>query len=284
MSWIGGSSPKATAETTTKKAESAKTPPSLEYPTTVSARGIAPANAVVERLTASEARFRTVVFFEHGETVEFQFAAAHDDRKVTVRGTVVSRVSNGPRFSYIARNDRMAPQEIDDLARTVSENYRRQAMVRSHEQLVGKLPTTEALTRSSVRVATQFAITYRTPKEDYRQAKAGDVSSGGMLIICREALVQGEPVELRFTLPGDVLAVYPEETAVIDVRKGTAAPVRGDERRPFKEMVLGARVVSHRPLGNGAYAYGLAFTCIDGFQHEEIARYTHAVQRARNRH
>ena len=101
---------------------------------------------------------------------------------------------------------------------------------------------------------------------------------------CTEALVEGEPVELRFTLPSDVLSAYPEETVTLDVRKGTVKPLRNDPHRRFEEMIVGARVVSHRPLGNGTYAYGLAFTCIDGFQREEIARYTHAVQRVRNRH
>ncbi|HZZ01045.1 MAG TPA: PilZ domain-containing protein [Candidatus Baltobacteraceae bacterium] len=238
---------------------------------------------MIEHLSPTECRFRTVVLFEYGEVVEFPFAAA-SGQKAVARGTVVARAQSGPRFIYRVRLDKMSTQEVDELARTMSANYQRQAQMRSNEAAIRSLPTTERLTRSTVRVVTQFPIIYRTPKEDYRHAKAGDVSAGGLLMICGEALVEGEPVELKFTLPSDVLAAYPEETALLDVRTGTATPMRADQRRGFTEMIIGARVVNHRPLGNRTYAYGLAFTCIDGFQHEEIARYTHAVQRARNRH
>lgn len=279
MSWIGSTKHKTVAT----KAEPAKAARSLEFPTTVSTRGIAPANCVIEHLTPAECRFRTVVLFEYGDVVEFPFQASSGHRAVA-RGTVVARAQSGPRFVYRVRLDKMSPQEVDELARTMNANYQRQAQMRTNEAAVRNLPTTERLTRSTVRVVTQFPITYRTPKEDYRQARAGDVSAGGLLMICGEALVEGEPVELKFTLPSEALAAYPEETAVLDVRKGTATPLRNDQRRKFQEMTIGARVVNHRPLGNKTYAYGLAFTCIDGFQHEEIARYTHAVQRARNRH
>jgi hypothetical protein len=280
MSWIGGSTkPKTVAP----KAEPPKATRSLEFPTTVSTRGIAPANCVIEHLTAAECRFRTVVLFEFGDVVEFPFTAANGQRAVA-RGTVVARGQSGPRFVYRVRLDKMTTHEVDELARTMNANYQRQAQMRQQEAAIRNLPTTERLTRSTVRVVTQFPIVYRTPKEDFRQARAGDVSAGGLLMICGEALVEGEPVELKFTLPSDVLSVYPEETMVLDVRKGTAAPLRPDQRRGFSEMTVGARVVNHRPLGNRMYAYGLAFTCIDGFQQEELARYTHAVQRARNRH
>ena len=279
MSWISNTKQKSIVP----KPEPPKAPRSLEFPTTVSTRGIAPANCVIEHLTAAECRFRTVVLFEYGDVVEFPFSAAGGQRAIA-RGTVVARTQSGPRFIYRVRLDKMSPQEVDELARTMNANYQRQAQARSNEAAIRKLPTTERLTRTTVRVVTQFAIIYRTPKEEYRQARAGDVSAGGLLMICNEALVEGEPVELKFTLPSDVLETYPEETVALDVRKGTATSLRNDQRRPFQEMIVGARVVNHRPLGNRTYAYGLAFTCIDGFQHEEIARYTHALQRARNRH
>lgn len=277
MSWIGGS-----AKQTNEKA-APKQSPSLEFATTVSARGIAPANCVIEHLTATECRFRTVVYFDKGEVVEIPFGPPRGTRAIA-RGTVTGRATNGPRFLYRVALNRMTAKEVDELARASTDNHRRQALERRHQEAIRNIPTTERLTRGSVRVTTQFPIVYRTPKENYRNAKAGDVSGGGLLLISNEALVEGEPVELQFTLPSDVLKVYPEETLVLDVRRGTAAPLRPDQRRPFEQMTVGARVVNHRPLGNNTYAYGLAFTCINAFQAEEIARYTHAVQRARNRH
>jgi hypothetical protein len=286
MSWISSGAPKQVA----KKSPAAgaplkpasKAPVSLEFSTTVSARGIAPANAVIEHLTTAECRFRTVVLFDHGAIIELPVAA--QGATGLARGTVVARASNGPRFAYGIRLDRMTADETDALARVITPLYRKQMLARAHDHASRDLPTTERLTRSSVRVMTQFDLVYRTPKQDFRTAKAADVSSGGLLMTCTEALVEGEPVELRFTLPSDVVNAYPEETMVIDLRNRTAKSNRPDQRRGFEEMVVGARVVSHRPLGNNAYAYGLAFTCINGYQREEIARYTHAVQRSRNRH
>jgi hypothetical protein len=289
MSWFGSSSTKAPPQAKAAvKAPAAPAFPassvSVEFPTTVSARGIAPANAVVEHLTAAECRFRTVVYFDPGDVIEFAFGFSQES-KVAVRGKVVTRTSKGPRFIYQMRLEGMPGPDLDRLARTLAECYRRQALTRRHEAMVRNLPTTERLTRSDVRVLARFPMIYRTPKENPRDATAGDVSAGGMLMFCKEALVEGEPVELRFTLPSDVLDALPEETLMLDMRKGTATPARKDRdpRRAFTEMVVGARVVNHRPVGNGTYAYGLAYTCLDGYQAEEIARYANAAQRARSR-
>src|SRR5580704_13197096 len=271
MPWISASPAKPAASRATA---------SLEFVTTVSARGIAPANAVVEHLTASECRFRTVVFFDHGDVIEFEFGI---EPSVLVRGSVVSRTAKGPRFEYRMRLDRMSAKEIDLLAFAVTQSHRRQAIARSNQRTINKLPTTERLTRESVRVLAQFGIMYRTSKDDFKAGKAGDVSTGGLLMTCGDALVEGMPVELRFTLPSDGLKIYPEETLAIDIRTATVTRSRPDPRRRFEEVVIGARVVSQQPVGNGTYRYGLAFTSIDGFQQEEIARYTHASQRAKTR-
>jgi hypothetical protein len=278
MTWFGAT------KTQERGAEPSKAPPSLEFPVSVSARGIAPANAILEHVSVSECRFRTVVLFDTGDGVEFAFGGQQGGTSY-VRGSIVSRKANGPRFVYQMRLDRMSSKEIDELARTINENHRRSAAARSHEQALRTLPSTaDRLTRSSIRVVTQFTVVYRTPKEPYRQGKAGDVSSGGLLITCGSVLAEGTPVELRFTLPSDVLRVYPEETVALDVRNATVTYSRTDPRRPFAEMVLAARVVSAQVVGNGTHRYGLAFSGIDAYSQEEIARYTHAVQRSRNRH
>ncbi len=273
MTWIGSGAKTRAAE--------AVAPQSLELPVSVSARGIAPANAVLEQLTVGECRFRTVVFFDNGDGVEFAYAAATG--AIFVRGSIVSRTTSGPRFVYRMRLDRMSSKEIDQLARAINDNHRRQAAAR-HAQALNAIPTTERLTRTSVRVLTQFALQYRTAKDGYRNAKAGNVSSGGLLMTCPDQLVEGLPVELRFTLPSDVLKVYPEETVALDVRNAVVRHSPNDPRRPFAEMLVGARIVTAQSTENGGYRYGVAFSNIDGYQQEEIARYTHAVQRSRNRH
>ncbi len=80
--------------------------------------------------------------------------------------------AKGPRFEYRMRLDRMSAKEIDLLAFAVTQSHRRQAIARSNQRTINKLPTTERLTRESVRVLAQFAIMYRTSKEDFKPAKA----------------------------------------------------------------------------------------------------------------
>lgn len=281
MSWIGNASRKASPQTA--QAAPSTAPSSLEFPTTVSARGLAPAQAIIEHLTVSEARLRSVLLFDHNSTIEFSFGLSGRPT-VIARGRIVSRAQTGPRFTYRVVLDRMSGSEADELARTVNEAHRRTAMSRSMERQIKKLPTTEALTRRSVRVASEFEMQIRTAKESPKSARCADISAGGMMITCREVLVEGMAVEVRFTLPSDVLEVYPEETVALDLRKREVVrSTRSDLRRPFGEMVILARVATHRVLPGAEYGYGLAFHNLDGFTAEEIARYTHAVQLAKKR-
>src|SRR5215469_12661310 len=95
----------------------------------------------------------------------------------------------------------------------------------------------------------------------------------------KEKLAIGTPVDVRFTLPSSVLEVYPEETVAIDL--SGAMPKRAgrpDLRRPFEEMALKARVVTRFAPVRDHEVYGVAFLEIDGYQREEIARFTHAIQ------
>jgi c-di-GMP-binding flagellar brake protein YcgR len=56
-------------------------------------------------------------------------------------------------------------------------------------------------------------------------------------------------------------------------------------RRPFEEMALRGRVVTRFQPAREREVYGVAFIEIDGYQREEIARFTHAMQlsKLRNR-
>jgi len=277
VTWIGTASKKAAP------AVASETPPSLEFPTTVSARGLSPAQAIIEHLTVSEARLRSVLLFDHNSTVEFSFGLSGRPT-VIARGRIVSRTQKGPRFIYRVVLDRMSGSEADELARTVNEAHRRTALSRSLERSVRNLPTTDGLTRRTVRVSSEFELAFRTPKEAFKPARCADVSAGGMLIACREVLVDGMAIEVKFTLPADVLHVYPEETVALDLRnREVVRSTRSDMRCPFGEMVILARVASHQILPGGEYAYGLAFHNIDGYTTEEISRYTHAAQLAKKR-
>jgi hypothetical protein len=286
VSWIGTASKKtppaaATAAPAAKAALAA--PSSLEFPTTVSARGLAPAQAIIEHLTVSEARLRSVLLFDHNSTVEFSFGLSGRPT-VIARGRIVSRTQKGPRFIYRVVLDRMSGSEADELARTVNEAHRRTALSKSLERKVRALPTTDGLTRRTVRVSSEFELQFRTAKEAFKAARCADVSAGGMMIACHEVLVVGMAIEVRFTLPSEVLEAYPEETVALDLRnREVVRSTRSDMRRPFGEMVILSRVASHQILPGGEYAYGLAFHNVDGYTVEEISRYTHAAQLSKKR-
>src|SRR5262249_53582602 len=139
--------------------------------------------------------------------------------------------------------------------------------------------TTQGQSRAAMRVLTQLSVLYRAASEEFRMGKAGNISSGGLLLTCASAFVDDAILDLRFTLPSDILGVYPEETLAIDLRNNNVRRVgRSDLRRPFEEINVKARIVSSQVVSPGVYRYGIAFVNPDGFAREEIARYVHALQ------
>jgi c-di-GMP-binding flagellar brake protein YcgR len=81
-----------------------------------------------------------------------------------------------------------------------------------------------------------------------------------------------------------VLNVYPAPESRIEITPFGQRRVHvPDNRRPFEEMAIRGRILSRYEAEQGREQYGVAFTDIDGYQREEIARFTHAVQLARIR-
>jgi len=282
MSWISSSPQTSVKDERQKESEPATGSIVLEHETTVHSRNVSGASAIVEHITSSQCRLRTVALFVRNDTVEFEFGIPGRPSARAI-GRVISRVPAGQRFSYIVMLDQMSAAQTDALARAISDVYRRYALSRSLERHVANLPSTDRA-RSDVRVVSQIVVQYRADKGGLLPGKAGDISGGGLSLICPSSLLVGMFVELRFTLPSDVLKVYPEETIAFDLHSASFKGAgRADLRRPFELMVLRARVVSRNAAGSGVQSYGLSFYGIDGFTREEIARYVHAVQLGKRR-
>lgn len=282
MSWFA-SSPRAAVATDNRESESTASMLLIDHETVVNSRNVKDAAGIVEHITSSQCRIRTTAVLVRNDLVEFEIGIPGRPSARAI-GRVISRVPQGQHFSYILMLDQMSAAHHDALARTIAEVYRRHALSRSLEKHVSSLPTTDQRIRSDVRVVSQIAIQYRVDKGELLAGKAGDISGGGLSLTCNTNLLVGMFVELRFTLPSDVLKVYPEETLAFDPRKATmSATGRADLRRPFEVMVVRARVASLNAVSNGARSYGLAFYGIDGFTREEIARYVHAVQLGKRR-
>ena len=249
--WLGAHRA-ARATAASKGRTSVTLEPSLEMPTTITARGIAPVNAIIERLTATQCRLRAVVLLNHHQVLEFEVNLP-GEAPVTVRARVVSCTSKPPRFIYTVSLEDTHERKLDGLARSLNAIHRRER--------------SGGLTRETLRRPAEFAVNYRTTNARAGIGTAMNVSIGGMQIHCCDPLVDGELIQVRFTLPADVLDASPDETAVLFPK-------------PFQEIEVRAHVVYHEPLGKATYEYGLKFADLDRIGCEEIARYTKAVRRS----
>ncbi len=290
MSWIPkkntntGSAPAmaAVATATAQRPRPATHAHSLEMPVVMTVRRLpAPVYGTLMEITAHSARIRSLVLMERGTEVEFEVSIG--GAPITINGRVEARRNAvaGARFEYHLTFEAMPEAQIDMLARSVRELERRAAASRTMQRSIDALPTTDRREqRGSYRALTAFPMLYRREGDAWAQAKIGDISATGIRLNSEELIAIGTMLEMKVTLPSSVLDVYPEETQVIDISQGAPRRVggRADMRRPFEEMTLRGRVVTRFQPVREREVYGVAFIEIDGYQREEIARFTHAIQ------
>jgi hypothetical protein len=219
----------------------------MGFQTVVKTRGVAPAKAIVESITPTECVLRCVLLFDVNDKVEFE-AHLPNRPPFAVHGTIRSRMPVPPRFEYKIA---LAPDALAPPPQPVADERG----------------------RKHVRYEAEFSLQYRTAKEGFRSAKGRNVSTGGLFMTCKEALVVGMFLELHFVLPSDVLSVYSFKRA----------PERSKLKRPFEDIVVQARIVHHRPMGGGQYAYGLNFVGLDRRDRDQIARFVEAMGRVKVR-
>jgi len=256
---------------------------SLEMPVVMSVRRLpAPVYGTLMEITAHGAKIRSLVLMERGTEVEFDLGIGGGP-PLAVNGRVDARrnAPSGARFEYHVVFDRMTEGQVDALARNVRELERRSAAARSIQKAIDSMPTTDRERRGSYRALTAFPVHFRREGEQWGEGRVGDISSTGIRMNCAELIAIGTLLDMRITLPSAVLDVYPEETAVLDISQPNAPRRiggRADMRRPFEELSLRGRVVTRFQPVRDREVYGVAFLEIDGYQREEIARFTHAVQ------
>jgi hypothetical protein len=254
---------------------------SLEMPVVMSVRRLpAPVYGTLMDITSLGARVRSLVLMERGTEVEFDLSLANSE-PITISGRIESRrnAASGARFEYRLSFDAMPESHVEALVYAVRELERRAATSRSIQKQLDALPTTDGERRGSYRALSAFSALFRREGEQWSESKIGDISATGVRMTCETLLAIGALLDVRLTLPSSVLDIYPEETAVLDVTRNVPRRTgRADMRRPFEEMVLRGRVVTRFQPVRERECYGVAFIEIDGYQREEIARFTHAVQ------
>jgi c-di-GMP-binding flagellar brake protein YcgR len=135
--------------------------------------------------------------------------------------------------------------------------------------------------RQSYRASVEFPVVYVADGRDgTRTALANDLSAGGLRLVGDEDFPDDTMVELRFTLPNDLIRDVHVEKEIVQITS------RGKEKKkvmvppdPFTEMSVRAKVViAFLNLRRRKFGHGVQFVDIDERTAEEIQRFIHVWQ------
>lgn len=257
---------------------------SIELPIAVTVGKLpAPVYATLMNISETGCRLRSLILIERDRSVEFELQRPGRS-PLHLNGTILARSQPevGGGYEYGIEFQHVNANERDALARELLDIQRREAKARAEAREGdhgGHGAGAAAQRRTSVRTSASFPIRYRVQDRIFVVAEASDISTGGLRLTCGETLPIGSELELQFTLPSAVLDVYPKATERTEISPFGPRRVRlPDNRRPFEEMILRARVVGRLEPQHGRELYGIQFIDIDGYQREEVARFTHAAQ------
>jgi len=136
--------------------------------------------------------------------------------------------------------------------------------------------------RIAYRAAVEFPVLYSiVGRTGWREASASDLSAGGLRLMVDEDVPVGSLIDLRFTLPNELVrGVYTEK--VIEERTITGRTHTRHKRippAPFVAMRLRARVVvASLNVRREQFAHGVQFAEIDASTREEVQRFIHMWQ------
>lgn len=260
---------------------------SIELPIAVSVRGLpAPVYGTLINISESGCRLRSLILIDRNRLIEFELTRP-GSAGIKLRGRVLSRATpqSDAGYEYGVAFEDLSPAQADLLAREIAEMQRRAASARVAAREAAKYVSGGGRQRrTSVRTMYSVPVRYRPANRPARMGEANDISAGGLRLLCTDTLAIGSDLELRFTLPSNVLNVYPAPEQRLEITPFGQRRVHvPDNRRPFEEMVVRGRILARYQAEEGREVYGVAFSDIDGYQREEVARFTHAVQLARIR-
>jgi c-di-GMP-binding flagellar brake protein YcgR len=260
---------------------------SIELPIAIEAGLPAPVYGTLVNISETGCRIRSLILIDRDRDVRFELKRP-GHKAISLKGRIVARATppSGGGYEY-GVTFVLTNSEREVLLREIQEMQRREAAARADNRpqtVAPPPPATGKQRRGSVRTMVGFPVRYRTPGKPAIVAEANDVSMGGLRLITVEKIDIGTMVELRFTLPNSVLWVYPAAEQRTEITPFGERRIRiPDNRRSFDEMLVHGRVVSRFAPQREREVYGVQFTDIDGYQREEVARFTHAVQLAKLR-
>jgi c-di-GMP-binding flagellar brake protein YcgR len=254
---------------------------SIELPIVITVGGLpAPVYGTLINISESGCRFRSLIVIDRNRSVEFQLQRAGRPA-LALRGHVVTRATpvQGGGSEYGVKFDTVSDAERESLAKEIAEMQRREAAARNDGRNGPVQPLDEKQRRRNVRTLASFPIRYRLPNRGSEEGDASDISAGGLRLRSAQTLAIDSALELRFTLPSEILGVYPPAAERAEISPFGQRRVRiPDNRRPFSELTIRGRVVSRFAQTRTHTIYGVQFLDLDGYAREEIARFMHAVQ------
>ncbi|MBV8722269.1 MAG: PilZ domain-containing protein [Candidatus Eremiobacteraeota bacterium] len=260
---------------------------SIELPIAVSVRGLpAPVYGTLINISESGCRLRSLILLDRNRLIEFELTRP-GSQGIKLRGRVLSRATpqSDAGYEYGVAFEELSAAQSDLLAREIAEMQRRAAGARIAAREAAKYVAGGGKQRrTSVRTLYSVPVRYRPVNRSAAMGEANDLSAGGLRLLCPDVLAIGSELEIRFTLPSAVLTVYPAAEQRFEITPFGQRRVHvPDNRRAFEEMAVRGRILARYESEQSREVYGVAFTDIDGYQREEIARFTHAVQLSRLR-
>lgn len=164
------------------------------------AGGNAPVMAIIEYLSGTECRMRSVNDFPIGQHVTFS-AALHGAPTLALEGTIVANQQKGARRAYVVSLKTSAGQ-VDAINRAIEAARSR------HAAHVLDVHTGNGLTRSSVRIPVDFDVSYAQSGLGARIAHATNISAGGILMDTKEQLPVGASIEIEIPLGSERAKVH----------------------------------------------------------------------------
>jgi c-di-GMP-binding flagellar brake protein YcgR len=135
--------------------------------------------------------------------------------------------------------------------------------------------------RQSYRASVEFPVVYAVEgRSGSRTAVANDLSAGGLRLIGDEDLPDETVVELRFTLPNDLIqSVHVEKEVFVNTPRGKTKKKVMVPPDPFRPMAVHAKaVIAFLNVRRRKFAHGVQFLDIDERTQEEIQRFIHVWQ------
>jgi c-di-GMP-binding flagellar brake protein YcgR len=152
---------------------------------------------------------------------------------------------------------------------------------RSNPLLKPPQPGGPAQKRTAFRMPVEFDIVYTLDgRRGRRNARANDLSAGGLRLSCDEDFLKGSILTLEFKLPDEFLANMTIEKEVYEQSPFGLRP-ESIKVQPhgFSPMTVQAKVLAiFFALDRKKFAHGLSFVNIDNKTQEELQRFIHLWQ------